>query len=125
MKCPKCSAVMETFSFKEIAIERCTECQGLWFQPGELESLRRDAWMADYVIDQGSAKKGKQLNVMQEVKCPECGVEMDKVADDEQSHVIYEVCPQGHGTFLDAGEFSDLVHKTFWDKFKRASKKAK
>ena len=35
-------------------------------------------------------------------------------------HVVYECCPEGHGVFLDAGEFTDLMHKTFWDKFKRA-----
>jgi len=38
----------------------------------------------------------------------------------KQPHIIYESCPAGHGTFLDAGEFTDLVNKTFWDKFKKA-----
>jgi Zn-finger nucleic acid-binding protein len=32
---------------------------------------------------------------------------------------MYETCPNGHGTFLDAGEFTDLMHRTFWDRFKR------
>jgi len=39
--------------------------------------------------------------------------------DEEQPHITYESCPNGHGTYLDSGEFTDLVRKTFWDKFKR------
>jgi hypothetical protein len=44
---------------------------------------------------------------------------MVEEADPEQPHIVYETCPDDHGTFLDAGEFTDLVHKTFWDRFKR------
>ena len=45
---------------------------------------------------------------------------MKQESDEEQPHIVYESCPDGHGSFLDAGEFTDLVHKTFWDKFKSA-----
>jgi len=120
MDCPKCSAAMETFSFKEISIERCTGCKGLWFQPDELKELRSEAFMADYVIDEGKAKVGKIFDRVHEIQCPECGADMNHEQDADQPHVGYESCPEGHGTYLDAGEFHDLVHKSFWDKFKRA-----
>ena len=52
--------------------------------------------------------------------CPQCGVEMDQQRDPKQKHILYEACPEGHGIFLDAGEFTDLARKTLWDKFKPA-----
>ena len=119
MDCPKCNASMEEVSYSGTRVDRCTGCQGLWFQAGELERLRDDEWMADFILDEGDAKVGKEFNRIKSVACPECGVEMAEVIDAEQRHISYESCPEGHGCFLDAGEFTDLVHHTFWDRFKR------
>lgn len=119
MLCPKCASPTEVTAYDEIRVDRCTNCKGLWFDSGELESLRKDTWMADYILDTGDAKVGKKFNRVDKVSCPRCGQEMNEEADADQGHIIYESCPQGHGTFLDAGEFTDLLHKTFWDRFKR------
>lgn len=119
MDCPKCNANMEEVSYSGISVDRCTGCQGLWFQTGELEQLRKDDWMADFILDEGDAKVGKEFNRIHAIQCPECGRRMLEQSDPEQPHIVYESCPDGHGTFLDAGEFTDLVHKTFWDRFKR------
>jgi len=111
---------MEITSYDQIKVDRCTNCKGLWFQPEELAALRNDIWMADYILDEGDAKVGKKYNQIVAIQCPECGVAMKQEFDAEQPHIIYESCPDGHGTYLDAGEFTDIVHKTFWDKFKRS-----
>ena len=121
MHCPKCSAEMEITSYDEIKIDRCINCKGLWFQTGELAALRNDIWMADYILDEGDVKVGKKHNQIIAVNCPECDTEMKLESDDEQPHIIYETCPNGHGTYLDAGEFTDIVRKTFWDRFKKPS----
>ena len=118
MHCPKCSNDMETTSYRDIEIDRCTHCKGLWFQPDELRALRDDIWMADYILDQGDVKTGKKYNQIVAIHCPHCNSDMKQEFDEEQPHIIYETCPEGHGTFLDAGEFTDLVKKTFWDRFK-------
>ena len=75
---------------------------------------------AAYVIDTGDPRVGKRFNRVDRIKCPVCEADMLEELDDDQPHIMYERCPEGHGTFLDAGEFTDLVHKTFWDRFKRA-----
>lgn len=121
MKCPKCPGEMENVSYDEVKVDRCRACGGLWFDSGELEELRQDTWMADYVIDTGDPRTGKHLNQRDSVACPVCETAMARESDDDQRHIVYERCAQGHGTFLDAGEFTDLVHKTFWDRFKRAT----
>ena len=120
MDCPKCSGEMELVSYDQIEVDRCTSCGGLWFQPEELRALRDDIWMADYIIDSGDKAVGKKANALKDYHCPECNASMLEEADEEQPHITYESCPNGHGTYLDSGEFTDLVRKTFWDKFKRA-----
>lgn len=118
MNCPKCFSAMETTTYSGYKIERCTGCKGLWFQPDELATLREDDWMADYVLDEGKARVGREYNRVRDIVCPQCDAQMEQESDEEQPHIVYEACPNGHGVFLDAGEFTDLVHKTFWDKFK-------
>lgn len=120
MNCPKCFAPMEEVAFKGISLFRCEACQGHWFNPAVLDTLRSSGWMADYVLDVGIARVGKLYNQVRDINCPQCNAKMEQKTDPEQRHITYETCPAGHGTFLDAGELTDLLHKTFWDHFKRA-----
>ncbi len=39
MKCPKCGADLEVIKFKGIMLDKCIECEGLWFDKGELQLL--------------------------------------------------------------------------------------
>lgn len=39
MKCPKCGHDMKEVVLEEIAIDRCTFCEGVYFDAGELETL--------------------------------------------------------------------------------------
>jgi Zn-finger nucleic acid-binding protein len=113
---------MELVSYDQVEVDRCTACGGLWFDAGELRALRDDIWMADYIIDTGDKSVGKKADAITDYQCPECGAKMQEETDWEQPHITYETCPNGHGTYLDSGEFTDLVRKTFWDKFKRKRK---
>ena len=37
MNCPKCSSEMETVTYDDVEVDRCSGCQGLWFDGGEIE----------------------------------------------------------------------------------------
>ena len=39
MKCPKCGFELETEEYHGIEIDRCTQCDGVWFDAGEVEQL--------------------------------------------------------------------------------------
>ena len=39
MRCPKCGERMEEIGLAQIKVERCTGCQGLYLDHGELETL--------------------------------------------------------------------------------------
>ena len=39
MKCPKCGANLQPEEFHGVTIDRCSECNGIWLDSGEIESL--------------------------------------------------------------------------------------
>jgi hypothetical protein len=41
MKCPKCGMQLIEVDYKGIKIDKCSACQGIWLDAGELEALSR------------------------------------------------------------------------------------
>lgn len=41
MRCPKCGHEMETVNHHEVLIDKCSLCEGLYFDKGEFDSLLR------------------------------------------------------------------------------------
>ena len=39
MKCPKCGSDLEEINYQNVMVDKCKECQGIWFDQGELELL--------------------------------------------------------------------------------------
>jgi uncharacterized protein len=39
MKCPKCGMDLTTIEFQGISIDKCPNCNGTWFDAGEVEQL--------------------------------------------------------------------------------------
>jgi Zn-finger nucleic acid-binding protein len=115
IECPKCGHGMEEITYGEVAIDRCTNCQGLWFDTGEADVLKAK-WMGD-ALDMGSSEEGKKWDAVDDIACPRCGKDMEKNSDPAQPHIWYEACDQ-HGMFMDAGEFTDYKHETLADWFR-------
>jgi Zn-finger nucleic acid-binding protein len=42
MKCPKCGADLHAEEFHGVTIDRCPECNGIWLDSGEIDSLMTD-----------------------------------------------------------------------------------
>lgn len=116
MNCPKCSAKMETVTHHDIAVERCTNCYGLFFDMLELEDL--NAIEDSEHIDIGDAEVGKLYDTMTKVTCPGCGARMIKMVDQKQPHLTYEACTVCYGLFFDAGEFRDYKEERVLEFFK-------
>ena len=119
MDCPKCNSNMSELKIEilhgQVVIDRCDGCQGLWFDNGEAEQLKKD-WMADFA-DSGDPTVGKTYNTVRDILCPRCGKPMLKKNDSKQSHLEFEACEE-HGVFMDAGEFTDWKHETLLDVFR-------
>jgi Zn-finger nucleic acid-binding protein len=106
MRCPKCRADMEQVVYEGTEIDRCTICQGIWFDAGEIDVFKDKRAAA--VIDTGDAQTGKQSNDMDDYQCPRCGDAMQRVVDPQQTHIWYETCRGCDGSYFDAGELRDL-----------------
>jgi len=117
MRCPKCRSDMVQIDVQGTEVDRCNVCNGLWFDAGEIEALRNKEAAA--MIDTGSASQGKQYNLVDDYRCPRCGGEMCRMADEQQRHIWYETCAECSGSFFDAGEFLDLSQLTVSDFLKR------
>lgn len=119
MDCPKCHSPMEEQSLSTlrggVTVDRCTGCQGIWFDIGEAEMLK-GKWRSEFV-DSGVPTIGRKQNKIRDIDCPRCGKRMLKLNDPVQKHIQYEAC-EDHGMYFDAGEFSDYKHETLMDIFR-------
>jgi len=41
MRCPKCGMELIEIDYKNIRIDKCSECNGIWLDAGELDSVSR------------------------------------------------------------------------------------
>jgi hypothetical protein len=41
MRCPKCGMELIEIDYKGIAVDKCSECEGIWLDAGELEAVSR------------------------------------------------------------------------------------
>lgn len=121
MECPKCRGVMESINFKDLEIDRCTVCRGLWFDLLEQEDLKKLAGSEG--IDTGEAAVGKNYNQVDDYDCPKCQTKMIKMIDLKQRHIWYESCSHCYGVYFDAGEFKDFKEETILDRFKSIAPK--
>ncbi|MEK7308193.1 MAG: zf-TFIIB domain-containing protein [Nitrospirota bacterium] len=39
LKCPKCGMELIEIDYKHIKIDKCSECEGIWLDAGELETV--------------------------------------------------------------------------------------
>ncbi|NKI36387.1 zf-TFIIB domain-containing protein [Wenzhouxiangella sp. XN79A] len=106
LACPKCRSAMESVVVDGVEVDRCTGCEGIWFDAGELDWLAQDE-VAE-AIDVGEAERGQSMNAVTEIDCPRCGKPTRHVADRHKPGIRYEVCIGCEGAFLDAGEFTEL-----------------
>ena len=117
MRCPKCRSDMQQIMIDGIEVDRCSECHGLWFDGGELNTLRSKEAAA--ALDIGDMAVGKKQNEIEHYRCPRCAGPMNRLVDPAQTHIWFERCGSCRGSFFDAGELTDLVTVSVSDFFKR------
>lgn len=92
-------------------IEKCQQCHGLFFDPGELEALL-DAKVTDGArINYERIKELSQTRPQHKITyrpCPVCTKMMNRVNFGTRSGVIIDRCRE-HGIFLDGGELRQLL----------------
>ncbi len=102
MLCPACKEQMVILEFKEVEIDHCFSCQGIWLDHGELEALLDMEEIIDF-SDIPNTKKSKR-------KCPRCNKKMIKL-DFPETQVEVDICPIDSGIWLDRGEIELIAQQ--------------
>jgi len=97
--------------FKDVEVDFCHHCRGLWLDTGELETLLQQtgAHMDDPVLlalqqDGTLPATGKHL-------CPRCDKQLREisVAQAGAAPLVLDRCPANHGLWFDADELQELL----------------
>jgi len=110
MVCPVCKYDMIVVEYRNIELDYCNNCKGVWFDSGELELLVKSqgleepkAFFDGILNSQEAASSEKKRN------CPICGRKMKKTTIEEQPEILIDVCRDGHGLWFDGGEVAQLI----------------
>jgi Zn-finger nucleic acid-binding protein len=113
--CPRCGIALRTIDLKmngRFLIERCDECLGLFFDPGELEALLEASVSNVFNINRGTldsinSSKRADENGISYIPCPVCKKLMNRINFGAKSGVVVDRCRE-HGVWLDGGELRHL-----------------
>lgn len=121
MNCPKCQGPLSPVEFHGVTVDRCATCGGLWFDALEQRDLQKVE--GSERIDTGDPAVGRSHDAQELVLCPVDGQRMVRMVDVAQPHIWIEMCPICHGTFFDAGEFTDFKERTWKEFFLRRARR--
>ncbi|MBU4305973.1 MAG: zf-TFIIB domain-containing protein [Candidatus Omnitrophica bacterium] len=117
MDCPKCLGNLQKKKMEDMEVDVCFVCEGIWFDAGELEAvIKGDSKNFNY-IDVGreefDGEEAENLRAdldRQSGKCPRCedGTLLMRRKYEKKETVNVDICPKGHGLWLDGGEINSL-----------------
>jgi Zn-finger nucleic acid-binding protein len=115
--CPKCDVPLFILHFKDIEIDFCNRCHGLWLDAGELEALMQQTGANTHE----PLLKFQQQTGMQPVGrphlCPRCDAPLHEIPVEPtgtprltlEARLRLDKCPRGHGLWFDADELQQLL----------------
>ena len=106
MKCPKCGRKLAAMKVRDVEVDRCKSCKGIWCDHRELgELLGQSKWRLSKLA---SSKEHDQLN-RRRAKCPRDETDLMRVSSAENPQVVLDSCPTCQGIWLDGGELDKLL----------------
>lgn len=108
MKCPKCATEsLASTKIREIAVDRCKTCGGIWFDEQELIPLLNEDPKVLEPLHGGAEQEELDLK---RGRCPRDTTTLLRVYSARTRSVVVDACPQCHGIWLDGGEFDELLN---------------
>lgn len=102
MKCPRCEVELE---FHRPLTHLCSQCDGLWVEPGGLRELLHQRWeeLAASPLAATLVANHPEVDLKPWLLCPQCGKRMLRYQYGADSGVLLDRCHE-HGIWLDDGE---------------------
>jgi Zn-finger nucleic acid-binding protein len=104
--CPNCGNPLEQHAIdrlygRSLTIDVCAECQGLWFDEGEvLQSSPRGTLTLFRIISERQQRTARRP-LGARLQCPRCAIRLSLVVDQQRAtRFQYYRCPRSHGRFM-------------------------
>ena len=110
MRCPVCKQDMMVIEYRDVELDYCPGCHGVWFDSGELELLLDSYGLGEtkQFLDDVAGVPGV-VRLEKRRRCPICGQKMKKANLGGQAEVLVDVCRDEHGLWFDRGEVVQVV----------------
>jgi Zn-finger nucleic acid-binding protein len=110
MICPVCKDAMIVVEYRNIELDYCHSCKGVWFDSGELELLLKSQGVKEHkAFLNGALDSREAVSSEKKRKCPICGSKMKKTRIGEQPQILIDMCRDKHGLWFDGGEVAQLI----------------
>jgi len=98
LNCPRCNVALTEKKYKDIDVDHCPQCKGLWLEFHELDQLE------DHAMDNDDAKGMIEYARREsDISCPHCNETMETF--NYRAHALpIDHCKNEHGYWLDEGE---------------------
>jgi Zn-finger nucleic acid-binding protein len=109
--CPRCNTGLRPVTLGTMAMEECSQCEGLWVGVDAFNDICADRDKQAAVLGGASPNPTALDPTVEEVRylhCPECSTLMNRVNFAGRSGIIIDVC-RGHGTWFDQDELRHVV----------------
>ena len=108
MDCPKCEGKLVEKTYGRVRVDRCVDCEGIWFDANEVRALVAHATRQKDDVPQ-TAAKGKSVLDDATGRCPHCVDTLDRVESLAVAGLHYDRCRTCRGAWLDAGEIDQIM----------------
>lgn len=114
MNCPVCNVEMKSVSLKNINVDYCDKCEGIWCDKDELEKvtmLGRD-YLSTSPIAKVLKKNPQNIRTQKNssLLCPGCEATLEKFNYSYESDIFLETCKICNGIWMDDGELGDIIN---------------
>lgn len=120
MNCPRCDTPLvkekiekyyPNIPTKNIEVDVCSSCTGIWFDRGELEKINHIVDPTYIEIRKIPSRDDQNISL----KCPKCENKvLDKIENERDVKVIMDVCPDCGGIWLDGGELKAIQQENLY-----------
>lgn len=112
MICTSCKNEMIVLEYKQIELDYCSECRGVWFDNAELELLLHSLHLNGSDVALSSMMESAEIELPDKHrKCPICDKNMKLVDMGQQEQIVVDICRSGDGIWFDGGELEQLVRQ--------------
>jgi len=110
MICPACKNNMIVVEHHQIELDYCPQCQGVWFDSGEMELLVERLKLGDPELFLRSILRTTEAQSTEKKRrCPICTQKMKKTTIGEEPRILIDACQRRDGLWFDGGEMTQLL----------------